>query len=827
MPRYSSCALVLCCAAMTAWADPKEDCPEGERHVRAAVRHIESGGIGYQDGYTTGEIFFSVDPAKWAVSPFLDVRGHVFDDGKLAANVGVGMRAIWGTRVYGINSYYDYRNTHRFHSNQIGVGLETLGKIFDFRINGYLPLGPKISKPYDPIFGKFSGHYLYVSQKYQSAMKGANAEFGFHFGKSKLFDFYAAAGPYYFIGDIAPATWGGKARISGTFKEMLTLEISDSYDNTFRNKFQGQISFNLALGPKSAVKKQGRTCKVAKILNARMMQPVDRQEIIVIDEPRKNSIAIDPATGLPYFFVFVDNTSSSDGTYESPYHSFTQAQNNSSPRDVLYVFPGDGTTTGMNQGISLQENQKFWGSGVSHLIQTTQGMVSIPEQSNSSPSIENSDVTTDGNAIDLASNNAISGFNIISANVNAISGTDVQSLDVSSCTFEQHIITYPIVAYFSDDALISITDNQFLNNTNGIFLSLEGTSTIVCSGNTFQGQTSESSIPIEISAENNVLTAFIENNTFDGNTVGSIRFDLNSVLDAGINVMNNTMTNNGTGSADVLGSSVAIVTSGTTNNCSIVVQDNTFSDNSATPDHPAISIYLHTSGAFTNLALTVSGNTMSNNGNSGIVLATPVETLTLLATDNIITNCDNNGIAVIPDSGVTITGTITINNNTITDIGNTANGIAVGKTGLSFSNLNLTILNNEINGCDGSGILCFSDEFATMAVEISGNVINNCQNNGANASSGISLDQYQNLSGSITNNTLLDDVDPSVAIGVFSSIASPTVCLYLSGNNNDTEYNLDNSQLGGVFNLAPSDVNTANTGTINLFGPITIVESCP
>ena len=198
-------------------------------------------------------------------------------------------------------------------------------------------------------------------KRYQSAMKGADAEFGFHFGKSESFDFYAAAGPYYFIGEKDPATWGGKARISGTFKDILTLEISDSYDRTFHNKFQGQISLSFSFGPKSKVKEQGRTCKVANTLNDRMLQPVGRQEIIVIDKTRKNTVAIDPATGLPYFFVFVDNTGSSNGTYESPYHSLAQAQDNSSPNDIIYVFPGDGTTTGMDSGNLFKSEPEVLG----------------------------------------------------------------------------------------------------------------------------------------------------------------------------------------------------------------------------------------------------------------------------------------------------------------------------------------------------------------------------------------------------------------------------------------------------------------------------------
>src|SRR5689334_4156318 len=137
----------------------KEECPSGKRHHRTAIRHIESGGIGYQQGYTTLEAFFAADPSHWKFTPFLDARGHVFDNGKWAANAGIGLRTLWADRAYGINAYYDYRNTERFHSNQVSMGLETLGARWDFRINGYLPIGAKTSSAYHTDFGAFSGHY--------------------------------------------------------------------------------------------------------------------------------------------------------------------------------------------------------------------------------------------------------------------------------------------------------------------------------------------------------------------------------------------------------------------------------------------------------------------------------------------------------------------------------------------------------------------------------------------------------------------------------------------------------------------------------------------
>jgi hypothetical protein len=818
MFRFIFCALVLS-GFTTAQvpkktsANEKQPCADGKRHYRTTLRHIESGGIGYEDGYTTLEAFFASDPSQWRVTPFLDARGHIFNNGRWAANAGAGLRALWKNRAYGINTYYDYRNTGRFHSNQVGVGLETLGKLFDFRINGYFPVGKKISHPYHTTFKGFSGHHMLLSQKYQSAMKGADAEFGFHFGESKSFDFYAAAGPYYFIGKKAPVTWGGKARINGTFKDILTLEVSDSYDPTFHNKFQGQVSLNYSFGPKSKIKENGRTCQEANTLNDRMLQPVGRQEIIVIDKIRKNTVARDPATSRPYYFVFVDNTSHSNGTYESPYHSLAQAQENSSPHNIIYVFPGDGTTTGMDSGITLQANQKFWGSGISHSLQTTQGKISIPAQSNSLPIITNTNVDTEGNAITLATNNAISGIIISSALNDAIFGANPQNLEVSFCTFK-NTATFAIEASFSGDTSISLTNNQFLNNVNGISLTLNGTSHVVCLDNIFAGQTSVSNVPVEITANSNILTTRIENNVFIGNTTGSIRANLNNVVNADFTLLNNKITNNGTGFQSSLGSSFVILSDGTINHCSIALKDNIFSGNTSN------ALYLHTSGAFTALEAAISKNTMSNNGGSALVFATPVDVFTLVATDNTIVGANDNGIAVI-SSGSSSTGNITISNNTITDIGNASNGIAINQ---DFSTLSLAILNNEINRCEGTGIISYAPTgIGSLTLNISDNTISNCENLSSNAAPGLDIEQYTSLAGSVTNNTLSDNTGVAVVMG--SGLSNPTACLTFTGNNSSTDYLLTNP-VDGLFNLSPCNVDAVNIGVINTSGAINLVQSC-
>jgi len=194
---------------------------------RIEVSHVEGKGIGYKKGYTTLEGFFVVPSTlenDWV--PFLDIRGHVFNDGHPAANAGLGLRYL-SSRVWGANIYYDYRKTSRVHYNQIGAGLETLGNVWDFRINGYFPVGKRESGSYRFKFDHFKGHRMILKSKKEFAMIGGNAEVGAHAYHSRKMDLYAAAGPYYFAGH-GRSTWGGERRLAFTGFNFLRLQVSGS-----------------------------------------------------------------------------------------------------------------------------------------------------------------------------------------------------------------------------------------------------------------------------------------------------------------------------------------------------------------------------------------------------------------------------------------------------------------------------------------------------------------------------------------------------------------------------------------------------------------------
>ena len=67
--------------------------------------------------------------------------------------------------------------------------------------------------------------------------------------------------------------------------------------------------------------------------------------------------------------------------------------------------PGDGTTTGMDQGITLKSYQKLWGTGIPQALPTTTGTIFIPTLANGLPMITN----PNNLVVSAASHNEIDG----------------------------------------------------------------------------------------------------------------------------------------------------------------------------------------------------------------------------------------------------------------------------------------------------------------------------------------------------------------------------------------------------------------------------------
>jgi trimeric autotransporter adhesin len=410
-------------SAITLFAKPKIPQEIGPQPMAVSARYTSPRGIGYEPGYTTLEGFFSwMVGEKW--EPFVDLRAHVFDNGKFASNAGLGFRWLTPSRIYGVNGYYDYRKTRHLHYNQAALGFETLGEMWDFRLNGYLPVGKKESHLFGTHFEKFKGHYMVVKSRQEFAMKEVSGEVGLHVDNLKSAPFYFTAGPYYLEGKGASA-WGGEVRASvDLFHRHLHLEASCSYDHYFRWIGQGQVSLKAPFGGK----RRGKD----KMLLTRSVQHVDRQEIIPVGKRHRHTKAIDPMTGQPQYFWFVDNTSHSSGTFESPFPSLVQAQNSALVNQIIYVFPGDLTSTNMDQGIVLQDGQQLLGAANAHQFRTTLGKVTASPQASAQPIVTNNNSAP---VVQLANSNKVSGLYIENFNGNGIAGTGITNFKAAYNTF--------------------------------------------------------------------------------------------------------------------------------------------------------------------------------------------------------------------------------------------------------------------------------------------------------------------------------------------------------------------------------------------------------
>jgi hypothetical protein len=260
-------------------------------------------------------------------------------------------------------------------------------------------------------------------------------------------------------------------------------------------------------------------------------------------------------TGSPFYFVFVDNQSSiSKGTFKHPFNTLLAAQMNSAPGNVIYVFPGDGTTKGMNNGITLQNNQLLQGSGLPIIAQTNNGPMTIPAQTSSFPTIGNS--IPGSGVVTLGNNDIVNGFNIISSG-SSIVGTNITNTTITNNNFSMGSTYDILLTNLSGTTLIqnnrslsaggiSVTSpnnfnlsilNNFFNNSltlNSISITTEQNSlaTILVNSNI----STQSLGPVNIQLfDNSVATASIENNTFSNYS--------NVGVGIGITAFNNSAAN--------------------------------------------------------------------------------------------------------------------------------------------------------------------------------------------------------------------------------------------------------------------------------------------
>ncbi len=267
-------------------AQPTIDTNSPPSPVLKTLRVRHSGGFGQNativmgTNYTTLDLFLSPTAQRGQFLPFLNLRGHRFDNDTYAANLGVGFRYVPEPGTFceflGFNTYYDFREGLYNNYNQIGLGVEILGKRWDFRGNAYVPVGAKKRKVVC-VFDDYLGDYFIVNKNIETTTYGFNGEVGWTAVNSNYWALYVAGGPYYLgrkSNCLEKSILGGEFRVQPQYKDYFAVDFVLSYDNVYKTVFQAVISFNLPLYQISPLR--SGIC----LRDRQVYQPVERFEII-------------------------------------------------------------------------------------------------------------------------------------------------------------------------------------------------------------------------------------------------------------------------------------------------------------------------------------------------------------------------------------------------------------------------------------------------------------------------------------------------------------------------------------------------------------------
>ena len=435
----------------------REECEPGPNHFRFSTSHTENKGIGYNQGYTSLDMFFNWVPI-YNLYPFFDLRGHVSNDGNPSANFGAGVRYLPEklNAVFGLNLFYDFRQARHASFQQLGCGIEILGTQWKFNANGYLPI---IQSSYitNKHFSQFSGHKALLHINREIAMKGGDANLGRSLIHRGFYSLDAYLGGYYFKGHRNLDAPGGYCRLTSSLSRFVSLEVQGSYDPLFKTIIQGTVGLNFPVGKRIKSPSTERSCYQKIALERNLTDPVSRFEMIVTHLNQQITDALDPRTMDPLHIVFVDQTARDpgDGTAEQPYRLLAQAESYAQESDMIYVYGRNLLT--YTDPITLKNNQWMQGSAMSFQAFSAYGPVQIPAQTSSIPQIIPILATP---TVTLASHNIVQGFGI-GALGDAISGNSVYDATINNNIFLGGLPGVSAICLFTDpQGTINIKNNQ-------------------------------------------------------------------------------------------------------------------------------------------------------------------------------------------------------------------------------------------------------------------------------------------------------------------------------------------------------------------------------
>ncbi len=771
--------------------------PQSLRIVpRLGLNHTSSGG-GY-DGTTRLEGFLPLGQTPGETLTFLEGDFLIDNDANLGGSLLLGHRFYDAKRdrIWGGYLAADQRQTDHNSFYQLGLGLESLGRI-DVRVNGYLPLGNRSDLLNESSFDSgrrtttgFSGNLLVLgnerirrtSQLWETALGGFDAEIGGQILRWDDGDLRAYGGLYYYGGPNSDDSWGWRLRLEAHPIDQITLGAMLQNDDLFGTNLAVSVGLSWP-----RVRPQTDVETVA----TRLGEPVLRSPTIVVNQQENVEEQIErierplmnPEEERPYRFQHVVlGRQGGDGTFENPFGTVQEAleATRSDGNAVVYVDRGNNTEipafTIPNRVRVLSQGPRQILAGMpfpgfprqtvrlpfSPIDNFRNGILVQLPQSNDGrfPRIQDDSAA---DLVTLSNRSILSGFRIANAAENAIVGRNIIDTE--------------------------IRDNQITNSGRGIFLDQIADS-VVLFDNVIRGSNgSNAGEGILIQDNRGSTEVTIARQQLVNNRVGlSLEASGDLVQRQGasqtIRISNVTIENN-----TEQGIQLAAEQFG---NQIVQFEDGTVRSNGGT----GVQIEATLAGS---QEVTLLNSQISNNGGDGIQSTAGVLNGSTIAAqevfirDNRIENNRGNGINIIANEQAAQEFSIQrnqIRNNGGAGIRATANNSAFQEYVTDADNGSEGISNNLITGNADQGIELTANSTATLVADIKANQLEDNQSG-------------QNR-------------QPDLEVR--SASAGADICVVVQGNSSPDGIRLDNNNLQGISGLFEvGDLSTVSTRNI---GPV-------
>ncbi|MEQ8381868.1 MAG: right-handed parallel beta-helix repeat-containing protein [Coleofasciculus sp. A1-SPW-01] len=316
-------------------------------------------GAGY-DGFTRLDSFLPLLQNPGSTLTFLEGRLQLDNSANVGGNLLFGHRFYNQSlnRIFGGYLGFDRRDTGNSTFHQLGVGLETLGEVWDVRLNGYFPLGDTRDLVDETAFDTgfqltdrfFSDHFLVVQgqrqrgqvRHFEAAMTGFDLEVGARLAQwGEGGGLRGYGGLYYYDATGSDSSLGWRMRLEVQPTDSLNFGVALQEDQIFGTNVIVSVG---------AIFGKTRSSGNASILS-RLGDGVERISSITVDSQTESDFfsedittaATNPQTSEPYIFQHVNlGASGGNGTVETPFGTVDSAlaATRSDGNDIVYVQAG-------------------------------------------------------------------------------------------------------------------------------------------------------------------------------------------------------------------------------------------------------------------------------------------------------------------------------------------------------------------------------------------------------------------------------------------------------------------------------------------------------